>query len=502
MTDTHRFLAIDLGAESGRGIIVTLADRKVTMEEIHRFPNRRVQMRGIMYWDFPAAWDEVITIMRTCAQKGVVPDGIGVDTWGVDFGLLDARGHLVGLPVCYRDSRTDGIHDYSDPIMPRRDIYLRTGGCNPWKISTLFQLLAMQRDGSPLLKAADCLLHMPDLINFFLTGVRAAEMSNLSTANLMTARGKWARAVTSSFKLPRKLFSAETVKPPHLLGPLSKEVQKLTGLGPVPVVATAGHDTGAVVGAVPAMGRKWAFLSCGTWGILGAVVRKPVATAEALAAELTNEVAIGGWYLCRNIIGMWLLQELRRKWNTPADPWDYTRMTAEAAASSSGPLVSVADESLLAPEDMEVALQALLAKANQPPADSPGQLIRCALESLALECAARLEQMTPLFGHEVDTLYMVGGATANKLLCQMLANACRLKVLAGAPECTALGNALGVALGLGLLDGPADIRKIMRNSVDIETYTPADADKWASLRNRYAHMGDARLDRSNHRRSI
>ncbi len=490
MTDTHRFLAIDLGAESGRGIIVALADGVATMEEIHRFANRRVQLGGTMYWDLPALWAEVLDVMRICAAQGAELNGIGVDTWGLDFGLLDVPGNLVGLPVCYRDSRTDGIYDYTDPIMPRDEIYEITGGCNPWKISSLMQLLAMQRDGSPLLKAADCFLHIPDLLNFFLTGVRAAEMSNLSTGNLMTGRGKWARGVTSRFKLPRKLFTSDIVKPSTLLGPLSAEVQKLTGLGPVPVVATAGHDTGAVVSAVPAKGRKWAFLSCGTWGILGGVVRKPVANAETFAAELTNEVCIGGWYLCHNIIGMWLLQELRRKWNTPADPWDYPRMTAEAASAAPGPLVPVADESLLAPDDMEAAISALIAKTHQPPAESRGQLIRSALESLALECAARLAQMTPHFDHEVDTLYMVGGATASKLLCQMLADAVGMKVLAGAPECTAMGNALGVALGLGVLESPKDIRQVMRNSVEIETYSPADTDKWADLRRRYATLAE------------
>ncbi len=490
MADTHRFLAIDLGAESGRGIIVTLTGGVASMEQVHRFANRRVQLGGVMYWDLLALWDQVLIAMRMVAEQGVKLDGIGVDTWGVDFGLLDAAGNLLAMPVCYRDSRTEGIYEYTDPIMPRDELYELTGGCNPWKISSLMQLLAMQRDGSPLLKAADCFLHVPDLLNFFLTGVRAAETSNLSTGNLMTARSKWARKVTSRFKLPSKLFKSDIVKPATLLGPLSEEVQKLTGLGPVPVVATAGHDTGGVVSAVPAKGRKWAFLSCGTWGILGAVVRKPVANAETFAAELTNEVCIGGWYLCRNIIGMWPIQELRRKWDTPADPWDYPRMTAEAAAAASGPLALMGNDALLAPDDMEAALNGLIAGTGQPPAESRGQLIRCVLESLALECAARLEHMTPQFDHDVDTLYMVGGATANKLLCQMLADATGLTVLAGAPECTAMGNALGVALGLGVLEKPADIRQVMRNSVEIETYKPTEADRWGGLRRRYAALSD------------
>ena len=488
MSENH-FLAIDLGAESGRGIIVTLADGKASMAEVHRFPSRRVQLAGTMFWNFADLWNGILEAMRLCAQQGVKLDGIGVDTWGVDFGLIDANGDLVGLPVCYRDHRTDTIHDYADETMSRDEVYEITG-CNPWTISSLYQLLAMQRDGSPLLKAAETFLTMPDLINFFLTGVKAAEMSELSTSNLMTTRGKWARSVTSRFKLPRKLFNAEVVKPPTLLGPLTEEVQKLTGLGPVPVVATAGHDTGAVVGAIPAKGRKWAFLSSGTWGIIGAMVRKPVATPQGLSWALTNEACIGGWYLCNNIIGMWPVQELRRKWDTPQDPWDYPRMTAEADAASHGRLIPMTDKSLLSPEDMEGALNALIAKTGQEPVESRGQLIRSVRGSIALECAMQIERMKPLFDHDVETLYMVGGAINNKPLCQLIANACGLKVLAGAPECTALGNALGVALGLGILEKPADIREVMRHSVEIETYTPAEPERWVDLRQRYQALAD------------
>ena len=484
---THRFLAIDLGADSGRGIIVTLADGAVSMEEVHRFRNRRVELGGTVYWDFPALWDDILHAMRICAERREMLTGIGVDTWGVDFGLIDANGQLLGLPVSYRDHRTDNIHAYSDPIMSRSDIFELTG-CNPWPIGTLFQLLAMQRDGSPLLKAADCCLHMPDLINFFLTGVRAAELSNLTTGNLVTVRGKWAKGITNRFKLPKKLFSAEIVKPGTVLGPLSEDVQRLTGLGAVPVVATAGHDTGAVVSAVPAKGKKWAFLSCGTWGIIGAATTQPVATPEAFAAELTNEICTGGWFMCHNTPGMWLLQELRRKWDTPQDPWSYDRMTAEATEAAPGPLVNVGDASLVAPADMEAALQALANAAGQGKAVSKGQLIRCVLESLVLEYARWLEKLKPMLDHEVETLYMVGGATANKLLCQLLANACGLEVQAGAPECTAMANSLGVAMGLGILAKTRDIRNVMRNSVDIETYQPQNEPQWAKLRGRYAQI--------------
>ncbi len=484
----HQFLAMDLGAESGRGEVVTLRDGKVTLEEAHRFANRPVRLGGTLYWDFPYLFAEVCEAMRACAGRGVVLTSVGVDTWGVDFGLLAGDGVLLGNPVHYRDGRTDGIHKYSDPIMTRREIYAATG-YEPWQISSLFQLLSMQRDGSDLLKAADTFLNMPDLFNYFLAGEQASELSIANTSNLLGVDCQWSAGIIERFGLP-KVFG-NLVAPATVLGPLAGAVADATGLDDVPVVAVCGHDTSSAVAAVPGEGDNWAFLSCGTWSILGSLVDRPVATPRAMELGFTNEYMIGGWYLARNILGLWLVQELRRKWNSSGDPWDYDRLTAAAGQADprrwSG-LIDAADDSLLAPADMEEALGALLRRSGQGPPPGRGYLVRCVLESLALETRRRLASMSELTARSGETLYMVGGGTANKLLCQFTADACGIPVYAGLDQCTAMGNALGQALAMGILKTPQEIRQVMRDSFELTTYQPQDQGRWSDLRERYERL--------------
>ncbi len=490
MAETHHFLAIDFGAESGRGVLVNLREGKAEMEEIHRWPNTPVRLGGTLYWDFPFLYSQMLASMRICADRGVKLSGISPDTWGVDFGLLDGDGKLLSLPVHYRDSRTDGIHEYSDPIMTRQEIYAATG-YEPWPISSLFQLLAMQRDKSPLLDAAKTFLNMPDLFNYFLTGKARGELSIANNSNLLGTDCKWCREIIDRFNLP-DIFP-ELIEPATVLAELAACVADETHLARVPVIATCGHDTGAVAAAVPAQGDDWAFLSCGTWSILATLLDTPIATPRALELGFANEYTAGGWYMCRNILGLWLVQELKRKWDVSSDPWDYDRMTAaaiEAEADDFAGLVNVADESLLAPADMEEALLAVLAGAGQGKPDSRGQLVRCVLESLALECAWRLEAMAELTGRKKSSLYMVGGGIANKLLCQFTADACGMPVHAGADQCTAMGNGLCQALAIGALTNRSQIREVMRNSCELTTYEPRDESVWQDKRGRYRELMD------------
>ncbi|MBS3734352.1 MAG: rhamnulokinase [Phycisphaerae bacterium] len=489
MSDEHSFVALDLGAESGRAIVVTLADGTVRMRELHRWANRPVQMCGTLYWDFPYLFAEVVESLRICADEGIEPDGISVDTWGVNYGLLDPNGKLLSNPVHYRDGRTEGIHDYTDPIMTRDEIFALTA-YEPWPIASLFQLASLRRDGSPLLDVAETFLNMPDLFHYFLTGVARSEMSIANTSNLMSVDCTWCEPIIERFKLPRKLFD-DLVEPCTVLGPLSAELQGLTGLGEVPVIATCGHDTSAAVAAVPGEGDNWAFLSSGTWSILGTQVDAPIATARCLELGFTNEYTVGGWYLARNISGLWLIQELRRKWDGSDDPWDYERMTTEAADAARAPLVNAADGSLLAPEDMEQALHDLIVASGQNPPSGRGELIRGVLESLALEYNHRLDTLAELTGRRAEAIYLVGGGIKNTLLCQLTADACGVPVHAGADQCTALGNGLAQALALGLLDGPADIRRVMRESSAMTTYEPTDASVWAEKRTRYTALQGA-----------
>jgi len=479
------YLAIDLGAESGRAVVVRLDGKTARMEELHRFPNRPVRLGGTLYWDFPFLFAEILVALRRCAEQSLPVDAIGVDTWGVDFGLLDPHGQLLGNPVHYRDARTDGIHDYTNPIMTTQQVFEATAA-EPWAISSLYQLLAMKKNNSPLLPLARDFLNTPDLINYFLTGVKASEKTIVSTANLMSPDGQWARSVIERFGLP-DIFG-KLVEPGTVLGPITEDIQRQTGLGPVPVVATCGHDTSAVAAAVPAQGDDWAFLSCGTWSILGKLQPKPVTTPEAFAAGFCNEYTLASWFVCRNILGLWLVQELKRKWDTGSDPWDYDRITAEARSADGTGMFSVNDQRLMAPLDMEETIIAILNETGQPQPKTRGELVRCVLESLALEYAYRLERINELTRRPVTSLYMVGGGIKNTLLCQLTADACGLPVHAGADQCTAMGNALTVAVAMGDLAGPDEVRTVMRNSFETTTYEPKDAAAWTDKRAQYAAM--------------
>ncbi len=486
MAEVNHFLAIDLGAESGRGIIATLEGDKISMEEIRRWPNKPVTIDNTLHWNFPYLLNEILQSLRICAERGVKLESVGVDTWGVDFGLL-CKDELLGNPVHYRDKRTNNIHEYSDPIMSRDGIFAETG-YEPWAISSLFQLVSLKRDNSPLIDKADTFLNMPDLFNFFLTGRKASEKSIANTTNLMTTDGQWSKEIISRFGLPDGMFS-ELIEPGTVLGALRPELAESTGIGDVPVVAVCGHDTSVALAAVPAEGDYWAFLSCGTWSILGCLVDAPVVTPECLQQGYTNEYTLGGWYLARNILGLWLVQELRRKWDTSEDPWDYVRMTAEAAqATRFEGLVNVADDKLLAPSDMEQTLQKNLKANKEGEPKTRGELVRCVLESLALEYAYGMDIISKLTGKRREALYLVGGGIANQLLCQFTANACGMDVFAGADQCTALGNALCQARGLGILKDNDQIRQVMRNSVEIKTYQPEDSDIWRVKMEKYIKL--------------
>jgi rhamnulokinase len=486
MPDEHRFLALDLGAESGRGEIVTLREGKVTMEEVHRFANRPVRLGGTLYWDFPSLYAEVLATMRACAERGVQLTSVGVDTWGVDFGLVGPDGALLSNPVHYRDGRTDGIHEHAAKIMPIDEIFQATA-LHTMPINTLFQLHAMQRADSPVLKMAETLLMIPDLIAYFLTGVKASELCIAQTSQMVGIDCQWSKEVIGRFGLPEKLFP-RLIGPAEVIGPMQPAVQEEAGLGDVPVVASAGHDTGAAVAAVPGTGENWAFLSCGTWSILGRLIDAPTSLTTCYEAGFAYEITYGGWYLARNILGLWLVQQLRRKWDKPDDPWGYPRMAAAADEAASGPIVDVDDPRLLAPADMEEALLAMLREANQPAPDGRGQLVRCVLESLALQYAWGLDLIGQITGARPQTLYMVGGGIANTLLCQLTADACGVVVHAGVDQCTALGNALGQALALGIVKDRDEIRQVVRASAAIATYEPQDQAAWQDRRAAYAKL--------------
>lgn len=478
-------LSIDLGAESGRSELVTFTPQGLHMRELHRFANRPVRLGSTLAWDFPHLMAEIYHSLRLCSEQSIPIQGVGVDTWGVDFGLLDASGNLIANPVHYRDTRTQDIHTLSDAIMSKGELFAATA-CEPWSIASLFQLIAMQTLQPELFSVARTFLHMPDLINYFLTGKVCAERSIASTACLMDTDGCWSAEILHRFELPAifpTLYDAGTV-----LGGLRPEIAHTTALGDVPVIAVCGHDTAAAVASIPLEDQTCAFLSCGTWSILGKTRARPLTDPKCLQQGFSNEATLGGWYLCRHIIGLWIVQELLRQWNRSDDAWDYPRAVRAADVSSTECLIPVAEPTLMAPPDMEAALRTVLRITGQDSLLSRGHLLRCVFQSLALEYALRLDQIDELTGERTVTLALVGGGARNTLLCQYTANASQRLVLAGLDQCTAVGNALVQALALGWIPDMHSARALVSSSSALVTYHPQELSLWSQLRRTYTEL--------------
>ncbi len=471
-----RHLAFDLGAGSGRAIMGTLdpAAGRLELSELARFPNQPVTVDGHLHWDFPRLAAGVTGGLRAAPNA----ESVGVDTWGVDFGLLDRNGNLLGLPFAYRDRRTDGAMESFFRKMPPERLYALTG-IQFMQLNTVFQLESMVRDRSPLLEKGASLLFMPDLFHHLLAGVRKTEFTFATTSQMYDpAAGGWSAEVVRALGIAPSLMQ-EIVAPGTVLGPLAEPVRKSAGAGAVPVVAVATHDTGSAVAAVPAAGDDWAFLSSGTWSLLGIEVARPVMTAEARALNFTNE---GGVFnttrLLRNITGMWLLEECRRAWAREREiPYEELLAHAEGAAPFAA-LVDPDAPAFAKPGDMPGAIRAECARTGQRAPDSPGGMTRCILESLALKYRRVLEMANRLSGRTAGRLHVIGGGSRNRLLCRFAADACGIPVIAGPVEATAAGNVLMQAVALGKVSSLAEARRIAANSFTPETHEPHDRGKW------------------------
>lgn len=489
MPATRNLLAVDLGAESGRGIVGRFDGERVRLETVHRFPNGPVPLLEQQVWDAPGLFREILAALGRAGAKGGV-DSVGIDTWGVDFGLIGRDGGLLGTPRHYRDPHTEGVMEATFAAVPREEIYRRTG-LQFLRFNTLYQLMALRRDRSPLLESAEQMLLMPDLFHYWLTGVRANEFTDASTTQLVDPRARaWDCDLARMCGLPASLF-ATIVPPGTALGLLRKNVAAAAGVASIPVVVPATHDTAAAVAAVPAAGESWAYLSSGTWSLLGAELPAPIITAASLAANFTNEGGVGGTTrFLKNIMGLWLVQECRRSWQHGGDEIAYDALMAEAAAAPPfACFVDPDDASFLAPPDMPAALAAYCRRTGQSPPPSRGGVVRACLESLALKYRHVLMLLESLIGRRVDVLHIVGGGSQNELLNQFTADAIARPVIAGPVEATALGNVLVQASGLGLLDSPADIREVVRRSVATTTYEPRDAQRWDEADARFRAVG-------------
>lgn len=459
---TNTYLAIDLGGGSGRVMAGSIRRNALKLEEIYRFQNRQISLGGHVYWDFLSLFQEVKNGLRQAAAKGYSIKSIGIDTWGVDFGLIDAAGNLLGNPVCYRDQRTDGL---PEEVFSEQNLKLHyaEAGIQVMPINTLYQLYSMKKSGDAALQVAEKLLFMPDLFSYYLTGIANNEYSIASTSELLDAKKRdWNRALIADLGLPQRLFG-DIVMPGTVRGKLLKSICDETGLSrDVDVVAVGSHDTASAVFAVPeAKNGRRAYLSSGTWSLLGVELDAPVLTEEARTGGFTNEGGVGGKIrFLQNITGLWMLQRLMAGWKERGLNVDYGFLIPQAEASGIKSVVDVDDKSFQNPPDMEVAIADNCRNAGCAVPATQGDYVRCVLQSLAQRYKKGIAQLNSLIPNPVTQLNIVGGGCRNSLLNRLTAEATGLPVVAGPVEATAIGNILVQAMASGEIAGKSEITEI------------------------------------------
>ncbi len=479
MAEGRRVLAFDFGASSGRAVVGTFDGCAIRLAEVHRFENVSVRLMGTMYWDILRLFHDVKTGIRKACRTGAV-DSLAIDTWGVDFGLLDEEGYLLENPVHYRDRRTEGMVEAVEAVLPREELYALTGN-QIMPINTLFQLAALAKKRPELLRQARTLLFMPDLFSYFLCGEKVAEKTIASTSQMMAAGGEvWAKDVLKRLNLPAGILP-KLVDPGTELGVLTKELQEELEVPEIKVVTVAGHDTQSAMVAVPTEEEDFLFLSCGTWSLLGTELPRPVINTASAAANITNEGGCGGkTSFLKNIIGLWILQECRRQWIREGKEYSFGEL--EQMASEAEPFQSFIDPD--APEfvpsgNMPKRIRAYCKRTGQRVPETVGAIVRCIDESLALRYRAAKEELESCLGKTYPCLHMIGGGIQSKLLCQMTANAVERPVVAGPVEATVLGNIALQLLAEGAIQDIQEARRIIKASEAIQTYQPQQTDSWS-----------------------
>jgi rhamnulokinase len=487
-----RLVAVDLGAQTGRVAVGVFDGTRLTVDEVHRFANVPVLAGGTLYWDALRLFHDTVDGLRAAASRGPV-HAIGVDGWGVDFALLDRDGHLVQNPVHHRDARTEGVMERLFHRMPARRLYERTG-IQLMPINTVFQLHALSARSDPVLEIAARLLLVPDLVHFWLGGFATTERTNASTTQCFDPRSHdWALDVIEAAGVGSELFP-DVVEPGTVLGGLLPEVAEQTGLGGASVVASATHDTASAVVATP-LAADAVYISVGSWSLVGLELPEPLITDAAFDANVTNEGGVGDTTrLLRNVDGLWLLHECRRTWAQQGSPWDYAELVRMAADTpSAGAFIDPNDPRFLGPGDLPERIREYCAETGQPIPDSPAAVVRCLLESLALEHRHAVELLARTAGITPSAVHLVGGGARNAPLCQWTADATGLPVLAGPVEATAIGNILVQAIALGELVSTADARDVVRASFPPEVFEPTGTEAWDEAsdraRERSGHVG-------------
>jgi rhamnulokinase len=465
--------AIDLGASSGRVMVGRVGPRTLELHEVHRFPNDPVALPDGLHWDMLGLYREIVAGLRSAGREAGTLRGVAVDSWGVDYGLLDDAGSLIGAPFHYRDRRTDAAVPAVHAVVPFERLYARTG-TQFQPFNTVYQLTA--EGGTPRFEAARTMLMVPDLIGFWLTGKMAAEETNGSTTGVFDiGRRGWATDLLDELGLPRGIFPP-TGRPGTVIARLRPDVAAEIGLAHPPELAHVGsHDTASAVVGVPADGGDFAYIACGTWALVGVEAERPILTDASRTANFTNELGVDGRirYL-RNVMGLWLLQESLRTWEHAGEPSDLTGLLAAAAElPAGGPQIDVDDPVFMPPGDMPARIAKACRQTDQePPAGRPS-LVRCIVDSLAAAFARTVDDVERLSGRPVEVIHLVGGGSRNTLLCQLTADASERPVVAGPVEATALGNVLVQARAHGLIEGDLEtLRSLVRTTSDLRRYEP------------------------------
>jgi rhamnulokinase len=472
MSKNH-FLAFDLGASSGRAMLGTLENDRLKLTEVHRFKNQMTRIHGTYFWNIFNLFDELKTGLKKCVSElNIQPQSFGIDTWGVDYALVNSAGRFTGLPFAYRDHRTDKSMEQFFQRMPKKETYLLSG-IQFMQFNTLFQLFASVQNEDQELKSAEKLLFTPDALNYLFTGVQKNEYSIASTSQMLKpGKPEWEYKLFDAAGIDFKL-GGEIVLPGTLLGNILPEIQEETGSKNISCVAVASHDTASAVASVPADGKNWAYLSSGTWSLLGIESQQPLVSEKSLEMNFTNEGGVEGTTrFLKNIMGMWLIQECKRIWDQENE---ITWQEIVELSNRSKPfkcLINPDDSVFLNPGNMPEAIQNYCRKTKQPVPENKGEIARCIYDSLALKYKYTIGQIETITGEKIKKLHIIGGGANNEMLNQFTANAAGIQVIAGPTEATAIGNILMQAKALGVINSLEEIRNVVRNSFEMKYYNP------------------------------
>jgi len=501
MEDKKYFFAVDLGATSGRTILGILADGKLEQEELTRFPNNLIETGGHFYWDIYALYFEMIKGLQIVGKRGIDITSIGIDTWGVDFVFIAEDGAILRNPVAYRDPHTFGrMEEYLSKVVPQREVYDITG-IQFMNFNSLFQFYAMQQDGNSALKQAKKVLFVPDALSWMLTGEAVCEYTIASTSQMLDPRtGDLSEKLIKSVGLKREHFG-RMVQPGEQIGVLTEEVQRMTGLGAVPVIAVPGHDTASAVAAVPAKDEHFAYLSSGTWSLMGIETRKAIINDRSYELNFTNEGGIEGTTrFLKNICGMWLYERCRKEWPEEVRQLSHPELQGSAmGVEAFRSIINPDDKAFANPSSMIEAIQQYCRETGQPVPETPAEICRCIFDSLALRYRQvfgwlkEFYSTTESSSTDIDVLHVIGGGSLNKFLTQFTADACGVEVLAGPQECTAIGNIMLQAKAAGIVSDVWQMRQIIANSVEMVAYHPTkDQAAWEQAYQRFLEVSGQR----------